>query len=183
MKKKKDGLNIQLVQKKPHKVFKIDVKSDHQVKELCKFLRQNKDKEVSIVINGKHTKFNSLAGKKRFAAGFNQGSDFVLWYAKKLFEEMQGEINSLKNELGKTTKELERQNGIVSDVVGRLRTNDIVTELRQAAYADYVSEINEDRAILKNRLDGVEPIIELVVKATTEGQLQNAYKLAKKLKL
>jgi hypothetical protein len=183
MKKKNNGLTIQLVQKKPHKVYKTEIEYDYQIDEVCKFLRHNKDKEVSIIINGKHTKFNSFAGKKRFAAGYSQGSDFVFKYAKQLFEEMQKEIDALEDELEETTEELDRQKNIASSASDRLRTNDTVKKLRQAAYADHVSEINEDRELLKNRLDKIEPVVRLVLKATTDGQLQQAYKLAKKLKL
>jgi glutamate synthase domain-containing protein 3 len=183
MKKKKDGLKINLVQKKPHKVYKTEIEYDFQIDDLCKFLRQNKDRIVSIVINGKHTKFNSFAGKKRFAAGFNQGSDFVLGYTKQLFERMQEEISGLKNELISTADKLAKQREKNNDIIGKLRTKEVVTELRREAYLDHVNEINEDRELLKERLKKVEPVIKLVVKATTDGQLQKAYKLAKKLKL
>lgn len=177
--KKKDILKISLVQKEPHKIYKIDIKYDYQVNEVCRFIRDNKDKEVSIVINGKHTKFKSFAGKKRFASGFNQGSDFIL----KLFRETQRDTGNLKAELAQTKKELEKQKVIAVGALDRLRTNNAVKVLRQAAFADHVGEINEDRTLLKDRLDKVDSVFELVVKATTDGQLQKAYKLAKKLKL
>ena len=96
---------------------------------------------------------------------------------------MQKEIKVLKGELEGTIEKLDKQKGIALNASNRLKINNTVKELRQAAYADHVSEINEDRALLKNRLDRIEPIIKLVLKATTDGQLQKAYKLAKKLKL
>jgi len=183
MKKKEDGLEINLVQKKPHKVYKTEIEYDFQIDDLCKFLRQNKDRVVSIVVNGKHTKFNSFAGKKRFAAGFSQGSDFVLGYAKQLFEEMQEEVNTLKNKLADAESKLGKQKETNFDLVGKLRTKEVVTKLRREAYLDHVNEINEDRELLKNRLEKIEPIVRLVLEATTDGQLQRAYRLAKKLKL
>jgi len=183
MKEKKDELKVNLVQKKPHKVYKTEIEYDFQIDDLCKFLRHNKDRIVSIIINGKHTKFNTFSGKKRFAAGFDQGSDFVLGYAKKLFEEMQEKINVLENELASTKAELNKQKEVNYDIIGKLRTKDVVTKLRREAYLDHVNEINDDRTLLKERLRKIEPIIKLVIKATTDGQLQRAYKLARELKL
>lgn len=182
MTKTKNKPKIKLIKKEPHKVYRIEVQHN-QIKEVCTFIRNNKDKEVSLIINGKHTKFNSFAGQKRFAAGFDQGSDFALKHTKKLFEEMQGKTNDLKNELTRVKRELKKQKVIATDTVYRLITNNTIKELRQATYTDHVTEIDEDRALLKDRLDKVEPVIKLVVKSTTDGQLQKAYKLAKKLKL
>ena len=116
LKMKKDTLKINLVQKKPHKVYKAEIQHDFQIKDLCKFLRNNKDKVVGIVINGKHTKFNSFAGRKRFAAGYEQASDFVFKYTKELFEEMQEEIDKLRAELDRSKLNLEQYKEKYNDV-------------------------------------------------------------------
>ena len=179
---KKDSLKIILAQKKPNKVYKVEVEFDHQIKELCSALRSNQDKQVSFVINGKHTKFNSLAGKKRFASGYEQGSNFVFGHAKNLFKDMQAELSGLKKELSRVKERVGAAEKKAVGVINKLRVNDIVKKLRQAAYADSSQELNEDRKLLKNRLDKIEPIINLVLNANTEGQLQQAYKLAKKIK-
>lgn len=180
---KKEKLSVKLVQQKPNKTYKIDLEHDYHTSELCKFLRKNKDREVGVVINGKHTKFNSHAGKKRFATGFEQGSRFVLNHAKKLFEEMQSKINDLKAQLKSALNENQSYKDQANEAIGRLRVNDAVKHIRQAAYKDHVSELEEDRALLKSRLEKVEPIIRAIKEAKTEGQLQNAYKLAQKLKV
>jgi len=181
--KKKNSLKIELVQSKPDKVYKIEVQYDHQIDDVCKFIRNNKDKNVSMVINGKHTKFNSFAGKKRFASGYSQGGDFVLGHTKELFKKTQRDTKDLKANLSQAKKELAKQTVIAVGASDKLRVNNTVKKLRQAAYADHVKEINDDRALLKERLDKLEPIIRLVLKAKTDGQLQAAFKLAKKSKL
>lgn len=182
MPRKKDPLEIKLVQTKPHKVFKADINEGHHIKDLCKFLRENKDREVGVVINGKHTKFNSHVGKKRFATGYEQGSDFIMQYAKELFEEMQAEINTLKAEAKKHKSEVEDAKAQAKDATERLRSNEATKQIRQKAFMDRESEINEDRVLLKSRLEQIEPIIRLMREAKRDGDLQKAYRLARKIK-
>lgn len=178
--KKRERLKIELVQNKPHKTYKAEIEDDHHIEELCQFLRANKDREVGIVINGKHTKFNSHAGKKRFATGYEQGSGFIIDQAKELFKEMQTEMNQLKTELRKYKQEVDGAKSKAQDAAEKLRVNEAVKKLRQAAFADREAEINEDRALLKSRLDKVEPIIRLIKAAKGDGDLQKAFRLAKK---
>lgn len=177
---KQKQLNINLTQSKPDRTYKIDINYDYQVKELCSFIRNNKDKKVSIIINDKHTKFDSLAGKKRFSAGFEQGSKFVADYMKKLISGLKREAASLKREAETAKKDMLVYKDKYANVIGKLQTNNLLKQLRTDTYLDSVQELNDDRAMLKARLDLVEPVIKLVGKARTDGELQKAYKLAKK---
>jgi uncharacterized protein YifE (UPF0438 family) len=172
------------VQKKPHKVYKVNIEFvEYQIKELAKFIRNNKDKEVSFVINNKHIKFNSVVGKKKFAAGFEHGCIFAIKENNLIIRTLSTRLDVTKKELDKTKTDLTSQKEKTYRAHDKIRTNDLVKKLRQEAWADYTAELNEDRKILKTRLDKVEPVIKLVKEANTEGQLQTAYKLAKKLKV
>ena len=131
-----EKLKIDLVKKKPHKVYKIELKYGYQIKELCKFLRNNKDKIVSTVINGKHIKFSSVAGKKRFAEGYQQSTDFVFNHVSRIVKEAEEEIDALEEELEITEKIIEHNKEEAVKIREELRVNSVVKILRQAASAD-----------------------------------------------
>lgn len=181
--KYKDRLNITLTKSKPHKIYKVNIEYDYHIKELCKFLRENEDREVGIIVNGKQTKFNSHAGKKRFASGYEQGSQFVFGHAKELFEEMQAKVNKAQAELKKYKQATDNDRAQAKAATDKLRINNAVRAIRRAAFADREAELNEDRAILKARLEAIEPVMKLVKKAKGDGDLQKAFRLAKKLKV
>jgi len=179
--KRKANLKISLVKDQP-KTYKIDVEFDYQLKDLYKFLRENSDREVCVIINGKPIKFNSIAGKKRFAAGYEQGSKFALGHAKKLFLKMRKENNKLSAELKELRGRTDDDRTQLRETQCKLRVNDTVRQLRQLAAADAQAELNEDRALLSGRLAQVEPVIRLIRAAKGDGDLQKAFRLAKKLK-
>ena len=180
MKKKHD---FKLIQTKPYKKYKISISNLKHVKEFLSLISSNKDKKISFVINGLHTAFTSLATQKKFATGFEQGFNAASQHSKELFANMQQEINDLKSVLGQTKKQIEEEHQNYSSTLEKFRRSRIVADLRVAAYKDALSEVNEDRELLNDRLKKGEPIIKAIKEAKTDGQLQTVYMIAKKNKV
>jgi hypothetical protein len=172
---------IKLIQSDPKK-YRASVSSLNDLKELSAFLNKNKDKKVEFVINNNSFKFTSLVSKQKFALGLEQGASIH----KAIFKKNNKNTSvSVKKESGLDglEKELKEKKEELARAYDRIRVFKAVAELRQEAWSDIVEEMSEDRSILKERLNKVEPVIKLIKESSTEGQLQNAYNLVKKSKL
>ena len=137
-------LQIKLTKKKPHKVYKTNIEADYHAFELCKFLRNHKDRVLEIVINDKRVKFDSIAGRKRFASGFETASKIIYEHVVDFATTTHAKINSL-------TSELDAERKRISDKTD-YRVKHTVLNLRAAAWEDRVAELEEDRAVLKEQI-------------------------------
>jgi len=146
-------VQIDLIKKKPIKIYKIIVRNDNHFDELCKFLKNNKDKQLQVIINGKTLKFNSLVDKKRFVTGLECATKVLTPLTKHLFENLQAQINKLKKENSILNTRLDIQNGIVKRRTDKMRMLDSLMSLRQEAYKDRVDELVSSLDILTNELE------------------------------
>ena len=141
-------MNIKLISQKPHKKYEIEVSGGH-IKELCEFLSNQKDRQLEITLNGKNIKFNSIAGRKRYASGLEQGAYIVDDQVAIIWREHLATIDGLKAELGKTKQELHEVKQELNETRQKYATKYTVMNLRKAAWEDYIAELEDDRAILK----------------------------------
>lgn len=145
-------MNIKLTSKKPHKKYVAEILGGH-IKEICKFLRNQKDRQLEIVINGKSIKFNSIAGRKRFASGLELGAKIVDDQVALVWREHQSTIDSLRHELSQTKENLAAVDKELQEARRNYLTKYTVMEIRKAAWEDRISELEDDRAALKAALD------------------------------
>ena len=176
-------LNIKLLRDKPHKIYSVNVEIDYHVEELYKFLNKHKDRELEIVLNGKKIKFNSIASRKRFAQGFRESGRIIFGHARDFTAQSQKNINRLSNEITQHKKEVATLQEESDILKGRVRTYRIVQQIRMLAYQDSTEEYREALEILKDRLDKIEPVIKMIRRATSEGELNKAHIRVKKEKL
>lgn len=134
------NLNIDLIKQEPHKVYRANIEYDFHITSLCKFLRKQKDRKIELVLNGKSIKFNSIAGIKRFAAGFEQASKIIEQYTKEVFDSVNEQIEQAKREAQQ-------------DIYNQYRIKKETMDIQTAAWKDRIAELEEDRKILKQELD------------------------------
>lgn len=149
---KDDSLQIKLVKKNPHKVFQAEVSADHHIKSLCKFLRKQKDRNLEIVINGKSFKFDSIAGRKRFASGFEQAFSIIEPHMAKFVKDLEDRLNKVLSERDKAKSEAKQNYQKYIDTVESYRVKHTVMDLRSAAWKDHVAELEEDRKYLSEQV-------------------------------
>lgn len=176
-------LKTKLIREKPFKVYVINVEVDSHTEELCNFLREHKDKEIEIILNGHKIKFNSEISKKKFIEGFRSASKIIFKHIKEFANETQDNINKLTSELEKTKQDKILLHNKNTDLTNELATNKVVQKLRTLAWEDSIQEWKEVCEVLKTRLDKIEPVIDLIKNATSDGDLNRAHIIAKKEKL
>lgn len=159
---KNKELNIKLVKSKPHKVYKINTTQSSHIKAICNFLKNNKDKEIEIIINGKKTKLNSIISKKRFAYGLEQGSLLIQDYSKTLFKNMQDNIDNLKNRVRELEESLKESKINEINADNKVRAVNDLYKIRNDMYKNYISEIEQDRESLRKELDKINKLIKKV---------------------
>lgn len=152
-------LQIKLSKHKPHKIYITNIEVDEHVKQLCKFLRKHKDKKLEIVINGKGIKFDSIAGRKKFAAGFEHSFRVIEKYTK---EYVNGTNNSVR-ELNKKTTLARQENAKLKQELKetnqRYITRYTTMDIRTAAWKDRVAELEDDREILKIEIERLKKVV------------------------
>jgi hypothetical protein len=148
-----DKLQIKLTKHKPHKVYKAKVEVDEHIKQLCKFLRKHKDKKLEMVINGKSIKFDSVAGRKRFAAGFEHAFNIIEKHIKKYVDETRSEIRGLNDKVSSAQQEAMRFKEEAKETTRKFVTRHTVMDIRAAAWKDRVAELEDDRKILKAEIE------------------------------
>lgn len=176
-------LKIKLIKDAPFKVYAANIEIDSHIEELCNFLRNQKDKELEIILNGNRIKFGSEVGKKKFIEGFRSASKIIFRHMKEFADETQDNINKLTSELEKIKQDKAALSNKNSDLINEVATTKVVQKLRTLAWEDSIQEWKEVCEILKSRLDKIEPIINLVKNATSEGDLNRAHLIVKKEKL
>lgn len=150
---KKEPLQIKLIKQKPYKVYTTNIEYDYQIKSLCKFLRKQKDRHLGIIINGRSIKFDSISGMKRFASGFESAFKVVEQHAKDLVKDFEEEILDLKKSLSEKESELNTIKDMIEVETQAFLTKSVTMDLRNEALKDYISELEDDRMILKEELD------------------------------
>jgi len=136
-------MSIKLISKAPHKKYVASISNLQQVKKLCVLLRKQKDRQLEVVINGNSTKFNSIAGRKRFVSGFEcafkialDKSDLIL---SARHNALQQEAQAAKHQLNEMSKQYMAKYAVMN--------------IRKATWEDYIAELEDDRVILKTALD------------------------------
>ena len=149
----KDILQIKLTKHKPHKTYAVNMKVDEHIKQLCKFLRKHKDKKLEVIINGKGVKFDSVAGRKRFAAGFEHAFRVIEKYVKEYVDETRNEIRVLNSKITSAQQEATRLKQELRETNQKYITKCTVMDIRTAAWKDRVTELEDDREILKEEIE------------------------------
>lgn len=147
-----DSLQIKLVKKDPHKVFRADIKSDEHIKSLCKFLIRKKDKTLEIIINGKNFKFTSAAERKSFVTGFKCAMATMEPYLEKFFKELEAKLNSALSERDRARNEIQSLKQELADVKSNYNNKSTVLELRIAAWQDQLVEWEDNCRYLKEEV-------------------------------
>lgn len=145
-------MNIKLASSKPHKKYIVEA-SGAQIKELCRFLRKQKEKQLELIFNGKSIKFNSVAGIKRYATGLEHGAKIVDDQVAIIWREHTQTISNLKSELGQAKKEAKTAKDELNEATSRYMSKYSLMKIRKAMWDDHVAELQDDRAILKEELD------------------------------
>lgn len=151
-------LSIKLIKKKPHKVYKADIESDSHTKDLCRFLRRHQDRTLQIILNGKSIKFDSIAGRKRFASGFEAASRIIYQHVKSFANDSHGKINALTSELNTAKKQYEQNNKAWLEAQEKYRVKSVVMDIREAAYKDQIAELEDNCEILKAKAKPVRKV-------------------------
>lgn len=146
-------MSIKLASKTPHKKYIADVADAKQVKELCAFLRNQKDRHLEVVINGKSTKFDSVAGLKRFASGFDQAFKLALNQSGSVVKVLTDRCNMLAKETTVLQHQMRFAKHDLNEAIKKYMGKYAVMKLRKLAWEDHIAELNDDRAILKEELD------------------------------
>jgi len=176
-------LKIKLLKDKPHKVYSTYIEIDYHVEELCNFLRKHKDRVLEIIINGKRTKFSSIASRKKFVEGFQRAGNIAFGHVKSFSAGSQEAINKLINEvtqIKQSTTKIKEEN---YHLKSRILSYNTVSKLRIIAWEDSIQEYKDACEIQKKRLDSIEPVIDIIRTATSEGDLNKAALKVKKNKL
>lgn len=137
-------LNIsQINNKKQHKSYKATLESIDQVSQLCKFLRNHSDRKLDVSVNNNPVSFDSIAGRKKFAQGFQMAANILSGHMKEFAEELFLKINSLTSELDRAKRELREEKSRAIDARNSSSNIKKVYELRSAAWRDRVVELEE----------------------------------------
>lgn len=154
---KEDKMDIKLVSKKPHKKYTVEITDASEVKELCKFLRTQKDKQLDVVINGTSTKFNSVAGRKMFVSGFQNAFRIASDQASRVAKMLNERCNTLAKQVAIAKQEAKLAKHELNDAAKKYMTRYTVMNLRKVVWEDHIAELEDDRVILKARLDKLKP--------------------------
>lgn len=146
-------LQITLVKKEPHKVFKADIKAEDHIASLCKFLRDHKDKKIEVIINGKSFVFNSVSGRKRFAMGFQYAFQAITPFLEQSLDELEGRLNGALSERDKARAESKALVQRYNQATDRYRTKYTVMNLRTAAWKDMLAEQEDNCKYLQEQVD------------------------------
>lgn len=147
-----DRLQIKLTKRKPHKIYTANIKAAEHIEQLCKFLRKHKDKVLEVVINGKSTKFNSAAGRKRFASGFEHAFNITDEHVRKYIDKIDSEVKALNNKVTSAQQKAARLKQELDETRQRYITRHTIMDIRTAAWKDRVAELEDDREILKEEI-------------------------------
>jgi len=146
----------QIKSKKQHKVYSIDIGGDEHVTELCKFLKKHTDRKLELILNGKRIMFDSIAGRKKFAAGFEGAfvaiEPYMEKYVKNLYDKMNkltNEIAAAKHDTAQVRRELNKEREVY-------RVKRQVIGLRKAAYDDHLEEWKDNCITLQQRVKELE---------------------------
>lgn len=138
-------LDIKLIKKNPHKIYRANITEDHHIKEICKFLRNHNDKILEVILNNKSIKFDSMSSRKRFASGFQLASTIISKQTKDLYNNMQYQVSDIANKWSK-----EKQKRI--EYGDKLRLNSTVSKLRIETWKDNANEWEENCKVLEDQL-------------------------------
>lgn len=147
-----ERLKVNLIKQTPIKIFKTTIKYDHHLNDLCKFLKNNKDKKIKIIINEKSIKFNSLADKQKFVSGLMCGKESLSEHTKTLFKELSTEINKLKRENESLKNKINTHDNNILNKNNTIQKLRFLMSLRTEAYQDRIDELTSCLDILKDRL-------------------------------
>ena len=153
--------DIELIDEKPHKIFKAHISSDQHVRLLCKFLHEQKDRNLEIIINGKKFKFNSIIGRKCFSSGFEQAFSIVEPYMYNLIKDLENRLNVALSERDEFKNEACENYNKYIDVKREYSASRTVTKLRFEMWKDTIAQwkdnckyLSDQNTILRNNLEG-----------------------------
>ncbi len=149
-------MSIKLTKKQPHKTYSATIESEENISELCKFLKNHKDKVLGVTINGKHVKFDSVAGRKKFAAGFQLSAKVIGKRTEELCHEMQDEINELVENLNDLKLQIKKERDKNIEYHNRLVATDTVLRISKEAWEDTINEYKSNCDILQTKLNKYE---------------------------
>jgi len=173
------AINIKLLKKKPHKLYSVDLTNEAEIKSLCKFLRNQKDRELEIKINGKNIKFDSIAGRKRFAAGFQSAGKIIGQGTHGTQIKSQKEVQALNKKVKVLEEQVLKEHEECISWIDKVRVHQTVNKLRKEAWEDTINELKENCEILSLKLKASSGLVRDVKKAKT---LEDLKKIQEKLK-
>lgn len=173
------SINIKLLKKKPHKLYSIDLTSDAQIKVLCKFLRDQKDRKLEVKINGKNIKFDSIAGRKRFVAGFQSASKIINQSTHHDQIKSQKKIQALNRNIKELEKQVLKEEEEKNKWIGKVRVHQTVNKLRKEAWEDTINELQDNCEILNLKFKASNDIVKAIKKAKS---LEDLKKIQEEIK-
>jgi len=144
---------IQLIQDSPHKTYKINIESENHVKDLCQLLRNHKDRKLEIIINGRNFKFNSIAGKKRFIAGFQHAFNIIEPLLEKMFSELEDDLKVALTERNEARAKAADSYKKYADLVNDYKSKCATMDLCMNIWKERIADIEEDREYLSDQLN------------------------------
>lgn len=150
-------MKIKLTAKKPHKKYTIEFTGANEVKELCKFIRNQKDKQLEVMINGTSTKFNSVAGRKRFISGFQNAFKIASDQASRVTKSLNERCRILAKQVTIAQQEEKLAKYKLNEAAKKYMAKYAVMNLRKVVWEDHIAELEDDRTILKAQLDKLKP--------------------------